>query len=59
MSHRIPVTRRQLLATAAGAAALAAQPAAWAQPAAKATSRVLRVGHQKGWLSILKARGTL
>lgn len=49
-------TRRQLLTQAAGAAVLGAvAPAAWAQKG----ERVLRVGHQKGWLALLKARGTL
>jgi sulfonate transport system substrate-binding protein len=50
-----PLNRRLLLAASL---ALAASPAVLAQAAAK-TTRVLRVGHQKGWLSILKARGTL
>lgn len=45
------VSRRHALALAAGAAA----GAAWAQK----PDRVLRVGHQKGWLSLLKNRGTL
>ncbi len=48
--------RRQLLLTALAAASLAATGV----PAlAQSGSRVLRVGHQKGWLSILKGRGTL
>lgn len=52
------LSRRQLLAHAGGAAVLAASaPAAWAQ--APKVERVLRVGHQKGWLSLLKGRGTL
>ncbi|WP_053844975.1 sulfonate ABC transporter substrate-binding protein [Paracidovorax avenae] len=49
-------SRRRWLAAGAGAAALAALPG-WAQPAG--APRTLRVGHQKGWLSLLKARGTL
>ena len=48
-------TRRQLLGSSLAAAAWVAAPQAWAQK----PPRVLRVGHQKGWLSILKARGTL
>ena len=48
------LSRRQVLATAA-AAALVASSGALAQAAA----RTLRIGYQKGWLSILKARGTL
>ncbi len=60
MTHATSLSRRQLLAAAALAGGtLAAHPAAWAQAAAKPGGRVLRVGHQKGWLSILKARGTL
>ena len=47
-------TRRHLLAAAASAA-LGSTTGAFAQ----AKPRVLRVGHQKGWLSILKGRGTL
>ena len=50
------LTRRQVLATSLASAALAgASSALFAQ----APARVLRVGHQKGWLSILKGRGTL
>ena len=49
------LSRRQFLATAATASVLATS-AAWAQNKAP---RVLRIGHQKGWLSILKGRGTL
>ena len=49
-------TRRQWLATGLATTALAtASPMLFAQGGA----RVLRVGHQKGWLSILKSRGTL
>ena len=63
-----PIQRRWLLAAGIANAAVVASPIALAQAnAATATtiatttkpSRVLRVGHQKGWLSILKARGTL
>ena len=53
MSHQ-HFTRRHLLAAAASAA-LGSTTGAFAQ----AKPRVLRVGHQKGWLSILKGRGTL
>jgi len=56
MSLNHSTSRRQLLTAAAAAAAgLAGSSAALAQK----PSRALRVGHQKGWLSILKARGTL
>jgi sulfonate transport system substrate-binding protein len=47
--------RRQLLATAAASAAHFASSGALAQSA----TRTLRIGYQKGWLSILKGRGTL
>ena len=56
--NRFSLQRRHLLAASAATAAAAALPAAsWAQ--ASGAPRVLRVGHQKGWLSILKGRGTL
>ncbi len=48
-------SRRQWLAAAAGMAALSGAVPVWAQK----SERVLRVGHQKGWLSLLKGRGTL
>jgi sulfonate transport system substrate-binding protein len=53
--NRSFLNRRQLLAAGVTSAALAGSSGALAQKPA----RVLRVGHQKGWLSILKARGTL
>ena len=56
--NRFSLQRRHLLAASAAIAAAAALPAtSWAQPSG--APRVLRVGHQKGWLSIIKARGTL
>jgi sulfonate transport system substrate-binding protein len=56
--NRFSLQRRHLLAASAATAAAAAIPSAsWAQ--APGAPRVLRVGHQKGWLSILKGRGTL
>ncbi|WP_343591923.1 sulfonate ABC transporter substrate-binding protein [Paracidovorax wautersii] len=48
-------SRRQWLVAAAGTAALSGAVPVWAQK----SERVLRVGHQKGWLSLLKGRGTL
>lgn len=53
----LALNRRQALATALAGAAVVGSPLAIAQT--KTTNRVIRVGHQKGWLSILKARGTL
>ncbi len=55
MSTSLNITRRQLLATATAAGALAAT----STPFAQSGQRVLRVGHQKGWFNILKGRGTL
>eukprot|EP01034_Spumella_vulgaris_P002644 gene2644-3428_t len=58
MTHRIVPSRRQVLASglATGLTAAGFAPSAFAQSGA---GPVLRVGHQKGWLSILKGRGTL
>ncbi|WP_298934369.1 sulfonate ABC transporter substrate-binding protein [uncultured Ramlibacter sp.] len=47
--------RRELLLTGVSAAALAAAPSILQAQ----TARQLRVGHQKGFLSLLKGRGTL
>ena len=56
MTHPTAFTRRQWLASAAlGTTVLAAPGLALAQKA----PRILRIGHQKGWLSLLKGRGTL
>lgn len=41
------------------AASLAIAPASFAQQGAQAKARVLRVGNQKGYLNLLKGRGTL
>lgn len=54
MSHTL-FTRRQWLAAAAGSAVLGTATGTFA----RAKTHVLRIGHQKGWLSILKGRGTL
>lgn len=51
-------TRRQLIQGAAAAIALPAM-GAWAQAPAPRGERQLRIGNQKGQLSLLKARGTL
>lgn len=55
--NRFSLQRRHLLAASAATTAAGAILSAWAQ--ASGAPRVLRVGHQKGWLSILKGRGTL
>ncbi|KQX87457.1 sulfonate ABC transporter substrate-binding protein [Variovorax sp. Root473] len=52
---RIAIPRRRLLQGAAAAFALPSSFAALAQ----APARQFRIGHQKGYLSLLKARGTL
>jgi sulfonate transport system substrate-binding protein len=56
MTFAFDISRRQFLATAASASALLGSTTVWAQNKAP---RVLRIGNQKGWLSILKGRGTL
>ncbi|MEN9843479.1 MAG: hypothetical protein RLZZ612_1308 [Pseudomonadota bacterium] len=55
---RLGLHRRRFIAASAGLAAAASlsSPLVAAQTAG---TRTLRVGHQKGWLSILKGRGTL
>lgn len=58
MNRKLVISRRQWLTTAAISTAALASPLVQAQPS-RSTGRVLRVGHQKGWLSILKGRGTL
>jgi len=49
------LNRRQVLATVAATSTALIGGTAFAQ----AKARTIRIGHQKGWLSILKARGTL
>ena len=56
MSDSRPLTRRRVLATGIASATLLGTSAPLF---AQAPTRVLRVGHQKGWLSVLKGRGTL
>jgi sulfonate transport system substrate-binding protein len=55
MTHLTALNRRQILAAAVATTALGAT----GQVLAQKFSRTLRIGYQKGWLSILKARGTL
>lgn len=59
MTHLTSLNRRQILTAAVATTALGGTGLAFAQGSAPKTQRILRVGHQKGWLSILKARGTL
>jgi len=56
MTFAKDISRRQFLAVTAAAPAVLSTNAALAQ---NTSPRVLRIGHQKGWLSILKGRGTL
>ena len=51
--HARQINRRSVLASALIASTLGASALA------QSKGRVLRIGHQKGWLSILKGRGTL
>ncbi|MDA8446801.1 sulfonate ABC transporter substrate-binding protein [Paracidovorax valerianellae] len=55
MTSNFSSLRRKLVASGFGAALATGLPSAFAQK----PERTLRVGHQKGWLSLLKARGTL
>ena len=55
MSKALHFSRRQVLAAGLATASLATGSLALAQK----TPRTLRIGYQKGWLSILKGRGTL
>ena len=52
------ITRRHLIQGAATSIALPAL-GAWAQTPARQAERQLRIGNQKGQLSLLKGRGTL
>lgn len=58
MTHRFSSSRRQVLASSL-ATGLAAAGLATPALAQTSVAPVLRVGHQKGWLSLIKARGTL
>lgn len=59
MTFASDISRRRLLSIAVAATTSAASLGmSWPAHAQK-TVRTLRIGHQKGWLSILKARGTL
>lgn len=66
MTTQHPRTRRDWLQAAAAITAVTAQAwwgSAWAQTstaiAPVSGPRTLRIGYQKGWLSVLKSRGTL
>ena len=53
------ITRRQLLANATSVVAASSALFAGSNALAQSATRTLRIGYQKGWLSILKGRGTL
>ena len=55
MTFESHITRRHFLGSAAAATVLISPLASLAEK----TQRTFRIGHQKGWLSILKARGVL
>ena len=60
MDHDVPfLSRRQLLTTSLSAIALGTAGATTSTAWAQSGERVLRIGYQKGWFSILKGRGTL
>jgi sulfonate transport system substrate-binding protein len=64
MSDKKEITDRRAFLSmsvraASSAIAIAAMPASFAQQSAQAQPRVLRVGNQKGYLNLLKGRGTL
>ncbi|MEO6321321.1 MAG: sulfonate ABC transporter substrate-binding protein [Polaromonas sp.] len=59
MTQHTGFNRRQLLASATATALGAAVLGAASLALTRQTPRTLRIGHQKGWLSLLKARGTL
>ena len=58
MTHRFSPSRRQVLATGIASGLLATGLTAPMGPGHQRRRRAA-VGHQKGWLSIIKARGTL
>ncbi len=53
------ISRRHFLTLAAAASTTIGTAGASFPAYAQKATRTLRIGHQKGWLSILKARGTL
>ena len=59
MTFASDISRRRFLSVAAMASATIGTVGASLPAFAQKATRTLRIGHQKGWLSILKARGTL
>jgi sulfonate transport system substrate-binding protein len=59
MTFAFDISRRRFFSVAAVASTAIGTVAASLPAYAQKATRTLRIGHQKGWLSILKARGTL
>ena len=59
MTFASDISRRQFFSVAAAASTAIGTLGASSPAFAQKATRALRIGHQKGWLSILKARGTL
>jgi sulfonate transport system substrate-binding protein len=59
MTFASDISRRRFLSVAAVASTVVSTLGASLPAFAQKVTRTLRIGHQKGWLSILKARGTL
>jgi sulfonate transport system substrate-binding protein len=59
MTFAFDISRRRFFSVAALASTAIGTVAASLPAYAQKATRTLRIGHQKGWLSILKARGTL
>lgn len=59
MTFASDISRRQFIAIGVAATAAIGTVGASFPALAQKVTRTLRIGHQKGWLSILKARGTL
>jgi sulfonate transport system substrate-binding protein len=59
MTFAFDISRRRFLSVAAVASTAIGTVGASLPAYAQKATRTLRIGHQKGWLSILKARGTL
>ena len=59
MTFASDISRRQFFSAVATASTAIGTVAASLPAYAQKATRTLRIGHQKGWLSILKARGTL
>jgi sulfonate transport system substrate-binding protein len=59
MTFASDISRRRFLSVTAAASAVIGTVGTSFPAFAQKATRTLRIGHQKGWLSILKARGTL